>query len=83
MGRQYSHQGEWNGRHDGNGCLKRLEPAHNQNVDEDQHCSKGQTEIAEDLIRDMLFTIPLHGILQSGKRLMGYQPFEPVAFREF
>jgi len=41
--------------------FKGLEPAHDQDIDQDEYGGKGKAEVPEDLVRDMPFPVPFHG----------------------
>ena len=78
MRRQDAHERERNRRHDGQWHVKGLEPPHDEDVDENEHGGEREAEVAEDLIRDVPFAVPLHGALRRVERLTRVVDLERV-----
>ena len=55
-------QGKRNSRHDDKGSNVGTEPAYYKEVDENHDGGKGKAQVTKDLIGDLPFPIPLHGV---------------------
>ena len=74
MSRQYPDERERNRGHNGDGCLEGLKPSHHKDVNQDEDGGKRQSEITEDLVRDVPFPVPLYGVLLGREGLVGDIP---------
>ena len=81
--RQDADERKRNRGHDDKGYGKRFEPPHDHDVNEDQDNGKGHSQITEDFIRDVPFTVPFHGICFFEPGLDCGILFEFVAFGQF
>ena len=68
---QNADERERDGRHDHERYRKRLEPAYDQHIDEQQHDGEGESKIAKDFDRHLPFTVPLDRRLGESRGLHG------------
>ena len=59
---QDADEGQGDGREDDQGREERLEPPHDHDVDQDEHGGEGDPQVPEDLVGDVPFAVPLHGV---------------------
>ena len=59
-----------------------MEPADDQDVDQQEHHGECQPEIAKDFEGDVPLAVPLHGEAIGGQRLPGHEPLHRVALRQ-
>src|SRR6056297_2473088 len=81
--KQNSNQSEWYGYHHNNWHAKILEPADNQDINNNQHYGKRNTEITKYFECYLPFTIPFNGKAFACKRLSGILLLHAVACRKW